>query len=446
MNQKQIKLSREELAVQEMDRTTVSRSWRVVLILLFSAGLLSVPIAQVADDLIQYFRGVRDDAIPDALRLAPLWRAAGEEFRTVEGSLFSRVIDANRVLLGEFDQYETRIEDGSWLARTALPAAQTIFTRGFGLGNEKVYLGVDGNLFYRPDIDYVTGPGFLEPEQMHRRRLASTGQRVPIEPDPLPAILAFDRELKERGIRLIVMPIPPKPSMQAAGLYKRYPAEIHPPDNPSYEPFLSNLWKNGIEIFDCRELMLAAENGAFLKQDTHWRPEVAERIAEKLAEKIEHLGILPRDQPVGYTRRKIGAANRGDIAELLRLSPSSNIFGLERVTLQQVLAPDKQLWKRNPAADVLLLGDSFTNIFSIPSLNWGRSAGFAEQLSFYLQRPLDRISFNDNGSFATRRELARRQAAGENPLSKKKLVIWEFAARELSQGDWCKIPSTTPAD
>lgn len=436
MNQQKHKLTREELAEQEMASTTVSRPCRVVLILLFAAGLLSVPVAQVSDDLIQYFRGARDDVVPEAVRLAPLWRAAGEEFRVTEGSLFSRVVDANRVLLGEFGRYETRLEDASWLTRMVLPQAQAVFTRGFGLGNEKAYFGVAGNLFYRPDIDYVTGPGFLDPEQMHRRRLASTDRRIPVEPDPLPAILAFDSELKAMGIRLIIMPVPAKPSMQAAGLYKHYPAGSPPPDNPSYKTFLSNLRKNGVEVFDCRELMLAEEEGAFLKQDTHWRPEAAERIAEKLAEKISTSGILSVREPVGYIRRKTGAANKGDIAELLRLDPAANIFGLERVKLQQVLGPDKQLWKRDPKADVLLLGDSFTNIFSIPSLNWGRSAGFAEQLSFYLQRPLDRISFNDNGSYATRRELARRQASSENPLAGKKVVIWEFAARELAQGDW----------
>ena len=100
---------------------------------------------------------------------------------------------------------------------------------------------------------------------------------------------------------------------------------------------------------------------------------------------------------------------------------------------------DNTLWKSDPKADILLLGDSFSNIYSLPALNWGLSAGFAEQLSYHLQRPLDRISFNDNGSYATRRELARRLATGQNPLEDKKVVIWEFTARELAQGDWKKI-------
>jgi len=124
---------------------------------------------------------------------------------------------------------------------------------------------------------------------------------------------------------------------------------------------------------------------------------------------------------------------------LLRLPPGTKRYGLERVELQQVTRKDNTLWKSDPSADVLLLGDSFSNIYSLLALNWGRSAGFAEQLSYHLQRPLDRISFNDNGSYATRRELARRLAIGQNPLQGKKVVIWEFTARELAQGDWKKI-------
>ena len=84
-------------------------------------------------------------------------------------------------------------------------------------------------------------------------------------------------------------------------------------------------------------------------------------------------------------------------------------------------------------ADVLLLGDSFTNIYSLASMGWGDSAGLAEQLSYALGRPLDRIVQNDDGAFATRALLQR---AGPERLAGKRVVIWQFAARELMSGDW----------
>jgi len=84
-----------------------------------------------------------------------------------------------------------------------------------------------------------------------------------------------------------------------------------------------------------------------------------------------------------------------------------------------------------------LLGDSFSNIFSLNALGWGESAGFAEQLSLsFGGRPLDCILRNSDGAFATREILSRELARGRDRLAGKKLVIWEFADRELAFGDW----------
>ncbi len=86
---------------------------------------------------------------------------------------------------------------------------------------------------------------------------------------------------------------------------------------------------------------------------------------------------------------------------------------------------------------MLLLGDSFANIFSLEALGWGESAGLAEHLSAALGgRPLDCILRNSDGAFATREMLANELARGRDRLAGKKLVIWEFAARELAFGNW----------
>jgi alginate O-acetyltransferase complex protein AlgJ len=84
----------------------------------------------------------------------------------------------------------------------------------------------------------------------------------------------------------------------------------------------------------------------------------------------------------------------------------------------------------------LLLGDSFTNIYSVNGLGWGTGAGFAEHLSYHLQRPLDLFARNDSGAYITRELLADELRRGRDRLASKKLVIWQFAERELSQGDW----------
>jgi alginate O-acetyltransferase complex protein AlgJ len=69
-------------------------------------------------------------------------------------------------------------------------------------------------------------------------------------------------------------------------------------------------------------------------------------------------------------------------------------------------------------------------------LGWGTSAGFAEQLSYALRRPVDRLVQNDQGAFATR-EMLRREP---DRLDGKRVVVYQFAVRELAFGDWKVIP------
>src|SRR5262249_2885035 len=97
--------------------------------------------------------------------------------------------------------------------------------------------------------------------------------------------------------------------------------------------------------------------------------------------------------------------------------------------------------------DVLLLGDSFTNIYSMPELNWGGAAGLAEQLSLTMGRDIDRIAQNDAGAAATRQALALELARGHDRLAGKRVWIWQFAIRELAVGDWKRIvwPEAPPA-
>jgi hypothetical protein len=126
----------------------------------------------------------------------------------------------------------------------------------------------------------------------------------------------------------------------------------------------------------------------------------------------------------------------GDILRMLKLPAGQKAYDLQEVETKQVLVGNA-LWRPNKEARVLLLGDSFCNIFSLESMGWGESAGFAEQLSRALGgQPLDCILRNSDGSFATREFLSRELARGRDRLVGKKVVVWEFAVRELAFGNW----------
>jgi len=128
---------------------------------------------------------------------------------------------------------------------------------------------------------------------------------------------------------------------------------------------------------------------------------------------------------------------------MLNLPASNATFSPMALELEQVVDAEGQVWSPAPDADVLLLGDSFTRVFSDPDLGLGHGAGFAEHVSLALGRPLDVIALAGGGAAGVRSALARR-AQG---LAGKRLVIWEFTLRELSAEPdtwrWIDLPLAT---
>ena len=72
-----------------------------------------------------------------------------------------------------------------------------------------------------------------------------------------------------------------------------------------------------------------------------------------------------------------------------------------------------------------------------------KEAASSNSSAYVLQRPLDRITRNDNGSYATREILAGELAKGRDRLAGKRLVIYQFAIRELAVGNWKRIELKT---
>lgn len=409
--------SREEAAAREVGATVISRRLQKFVVGAFLFTVLSVPLVQIAIEFSamewpRCFQIVR--AIPN------VGKVIGES-----SSLVSGIAAANESLKKDFKNYEKALEEESFLMRSALPMVQDWALRYLGLGNEKVYPGREGGLFYRPDVDYVAGPGFLNPTELRHR---------PNSANPLPALLRFRDDLAARGIRLILVPVPLKPVVDPEFLADSIPSR--PLQNPSFDDFLEQLGKNGIEFVDASQAILDEKRltgrPQFLKTDSHWTPSAMERVARQVAEKIS----LPNDSRTWKRGKPQSVRNHGDLVAMLRLSDPAALFPLEEALITPVVGPDAAAWVPDPAAEILLLGDSFTNIYSLQDLGWGCSAGFAEHLSLALQKPLDRIAINAGGAFTTRQTLAR----SPERLEGKKMVIYEFAMRDLAGGDWKVLP------
>lgn len=417
------KVTREEEAELALKNTAFTPGSRSLLILLFLVIILFVPVVQFAVELRAPHTKGRLGTF-NIYKAYPAW----EKIRAVRTP---RELWRLLPRAAELKAIEEQLENESVVSEWLLPRVQTVLTGKLGVGNEQVYLGDNGWLFYRPDVDYVTGPPFLDSATIRRRELASG-----VQPDPVKAILAFRDQLAARGIELIAVPIPMKPGVEAGKLSARaeHSTVLH---NASFAEFKTKIQKAGIRLFDPSALLaeqdLAGANPHYLQTDTHWRPETMELAAEKLAAFIQSADVSSQASFEVSSKEVTGV---GDIARMLKLPESQNVYRPETVTIHEVLSGNAP-WRPSKTADILLLGDSFSNIFSLGALGWGESAGFAEHLSRALGgHSLDTILRNSDAAFATREMLSRELARGHDRLAGKKLVIWQFAARELAFGDW----------
>lgn len=417
-------LTRHESAAIELGSTTVAPLTTRVLLAGFLAVLVGVLVIEAA-------------GLPAHVRsaFAEQWVTGGAATGT---GVWSRVVAANRTLLAAFRDVERALEHDSQVGRWLRPPTQAFVTGRLGAGNERVYPGRDGWLFFRADVEYITGPGFLEFSVLQRRqRSAAEWESLP-HPDPRPAILQFARDLAARGITLIVMPVPLKPGVHAGQLARSAGEPGEGLHNPSYTAFLDELDREGVLVFDPSPTLAAIRRTApaYLQTDTHWRPEAMEVVAGQLAAFIRAHVALPEVATPDVRIERVEVVNTGDTTRMLDLADDGLLFPPESVWLRRILRDDGRLWASTRGADVLLLGDSFSNIYSLASMDWGTSAGLTEQLSYELGRPIDRIIQNDAGAFATREVLVR----DPGRLDGARVVVWQFAARELAFGDWRVLP------
>lgn len=300
-----------------------------------------------------------------------------------------------------------------------------------GSGNNQVHLGEAGWLYYRPDLQAIHGKGpfWQEPPSVARAPDQSAWHA------PLPVVLDFACQLRERGIRLILVPVPTKTMMVGSGL--GLTESITRP--AAWEGIFTELKKGDVEALDVVPLLAQMpEVDRFLRHDTHWTPQAMETVAEAVARQI---GKVPGLPPRSYTRGTETLRFEGDLLEMLDIPDSGKSLALapEQATLHPIAdiatgqspAPD-------PGSPIVLLGDSFVNIFDDPSLGlpkatsrtegqmWG--AGFAAHLAARLGAGLDVIAVNGGGATAVRQELARR---GDEALRAKQVVVWVLSARDL---------------
>jgi hypothetical protein len=361
-------------------------------------------------------------------------------------------------------QFERTLEDKSWFQQTMRPKVQRLLFDTLQDTGAKGILGVDRWLFYRPDLRYLVEPDRLEADTSGSKWVPPPAQithRQSVEQ----AILRFRDQLQDRGIMLVVMPVPGKPSiypdqvtMRAAGRERQF-------RSPSLE-LLDGLQRQGVATVDLFAAFQTARGGGgplYLARDTHWTPLGAQIAAQAVAAKLGEMHLLSATRKE-FRTQGVTVTRWGDILDMMQIPGLRAAFAGETAGCVQVLDPalgplipgasDRPGTYCYPGqqATVLVLGDSFCRIYQYPepqslgsmpvTAATGHpeesgakrllpgSAGFISHLALALKSPVDAIV--SDGGAAT--DVRRRLSTNPEILEGKHVVIWEFVERDIALG------------
>ena len=388
--------------------------------------------------------------------------------------------------------FENKIDDESAIVLALRPKYQLAVWNLFSDPGEKVVLGAAGDcigkscgreeakpedkwLFYRQDVEFLVQPSPLD---VRSAKLDN----------PVKAIERFRDQLKAKGVELLVVITPGKPSIYTERLTGR-DSRVAGVENAAGlkshgKKILDSLTRAGFNTVDLYTPLLAAksrdseEGPLYLNDDTHWTPRGAELAAAEIAKKVREMvdaGTVKfrKTDDVRYIASDSVADRMGDVGEMSGLN-KFNVFKVQKVTGHVVSQQNikerteklpvdstcveaaKSACKKNDScftaqsalcerdtvlydttvtpfkddfrkSEILILGDSFSRIYQTDSpVNAGWIAHFAKNVS----RPVASIVSDGGASTLVREKLARKASV----LKGKKLLIWEFVERDLRFG------------
>ena len=388
--------------------------------------------------------------------------------------------------------FENKIDDESAIVLALRPKYQLAVWNLFSDPGEKVVLGAAGDcigkscgreeaksedkwLFYRQDVEFLVQPSPLD---VRSAKLDN----------PVKAIEKFRDQLKAKGVELLVVITPGKPSIYTERLTGR-DSRVAGAENAAGlqshgKKILDSLTRAGFNTVDLYTPLLAAksrdseEGPLYLNDDTHWTPRGAELAADVIAKKVREMvdaGTVKfrGKDDVRYIASDSVADRMGDVGEMSGLN-KFNVFKVQKVTGHVVSQQNikerteklpvdstcveaaKSACKKNDScftaqsalcerdtvlydttvtpfkddfrkSEILILGDSFSRIYQTDSpVNAGWIAHFAKNMN----RPVASIVSDGGASTLVREKLARKASV----LKGKKLLIWEFVERDLRFG------------
>ena len=293
--------------------------------------------------------------------------------------------------------------------------------------------GVDDWLFFAPELRMVGLDGLRESDPGDAAAPAA-------ETGPVATILDLHRQLEALGVELLLTPVPPKsvifPEKVSAAVAVPIPV---PRLDPALERLYDRLRAGGVDILDLTDHFIRerfhAEGPLYCRTDTHWSGSGCTTAAAAIAADVRarpwHAELATESfgaswYSTGISGDLTGAGGVPAPREELRLRGVIRATGRDRTAVAT-----------DPESPVLLIGDSHALVFHAGGDLHATGAGLPDQLAFELDLPVDLAATPDPSPVAALEALVERIRADPGYWSRKRLVIWCFAARGFgARDDW----------
>ncbi len=247
------------------------------------------------------------------------------------------------------------------------------------------------------------------------------------------AISHYAAALAAEHVQLIVVPVPAK-----AEIYPdKFTARVKPDALAAQETaFIQGLKADQVDVIDLAEAFQAKRRAdpatlLYCTSDAHWSPAGLAIAADLVFAAIKDKSWCATAQPLGDPQPL-------EITGDLMTTPATTALGLEKLTIQ----PTKTLVPAAAMSPAILLGDSHTLVFSA-----GAGAGFHCQGAGLLDllqartgTPFMIIANNGGGTDMARQQLARQAFPKPDFWKDKRVVVWCFSIREVTEKKWKDLP------
>ncbi len=271
---------------------------------------------------------------------------------------------------------------------------------------------------------------FLKQEMAHLSKGPLTAEAIA---PAVKAITSYHAALAAENVQLIVLPVPAKAEI--------YPDKFSAAESPKsllgrQATLIQTLEQAGVTVIDLAsafhtEREKHPETLLYCARDAHWSPAgikiAASLVKSAIKDQSWFKPALPLAEPVTL-----------EITGDLVASPTAAALGPEKILVQRT----SDLMEPAADAPALLVGDSHTLVFS-----GGADAGFHCQgggLLDLLQAASGQawmqVANAGGGTDAARLQLARKALPKPDFWKNKKVVVWCFSIREITEKKWSEVP------